>query len=86
MSTKNFVNNLCINIYRKLRSKNIISGKKKFNEIRERKGMPLAGNPLEPTHVLLPGSAPGFTKPSVTGPVPVWSGMKPVQIQNLNLN
>ena len=30
--------------------------KKKFNEKRERKGMPLAGNPLEPTHVLLPGS------------------------------
>ena len=29
MSTKNFVNNLCINTYRKLRSKNIISGKKK---------------------------------------------------------
>ena len=29
MSTKKFVNNLCINTYRKLRSKNIISGKKK---------------------------------------------------------
>ena len=28
----------------------------------------------------------GFPKLSVTGPVPVWSGMKPVQIQNLNLN
>ena len=30
--------------------------------------------------------SPGFPKPSVTGPVPIWSGMKPVQIQNLNLN
>jgi len=32
------------------------------------------------------GVGAGLTEPSVTGPVPVRSGMKPVKIQNLNLN
>ena len=31
-------------------------------------------------------SAAGFTKPVGTGPVPVWAGTKPAQIQNSNLN
>ena len=43
-------------------------------------------SPTPALSLLLAVMRSGFTKPVGTGPVPVWAGTRPAQIQNLNLN